>query len=116
MPLTVAGLKEALDEADGAFHDPFVIIERDDQEYMQCLARTGWQLEKRDGDEDRHFQARRKEDGEPSAEKQAFLSRILERGEWISHRLDRQDVEAAMTAYLLEEGEPDWIVWTRISL
>ena len=110
---TADGLRKALDRVERAPADRFVIIERGEQHYMQCLVRRDWRLEKREGDEDHHFDGRRLEE-EASAERLALLKQIDEREELFCSRLDREDVEAAMLSYLANEPEPEWLIWTAV--
>jgi hypothetical protein len=113
---TVDSLALALNEAELNEYDPFVIIERSDQHYMQCLIKGRWVLEKREGDEDRHFKATRKWDGSVDIEKRMFLEELETRGESLFINLCREEVEEVMISYILDTPEPDWLLWNKISL
>ena len=113
---SIKGLISALDAVSVAIVDPFVIVARSGQQYMQCLNKGDWKLEKREGSEGEHFEASRTNLEPPAPEKIAFLDKILARREVLSVRLNRDEVEEAMTAYLEGNADPDWIIWTRIEV
>lgn len=77
--------------------DPFIVIEREPQQFMQCLHQhTRWRLERRDGGPDAHFLAF-----------VAGTERMM---------LEDGEVEAALVAYLERNDEPEWIDWRPIEV
>ncbi|KEO85563.1 hypothetical protein EH30_13680 [Erythrobacter sp. JL475] len=114
-------LGAALELASLATGDAFVILERSDQEYMQCLCEAaGWVLEKREGGDDRHYRA--------GVELMATISPdaptrdpILARkfagsGGGMRLYLTFEEVGDAMIAYLRGAPEPEWLRWELIEV
>ncbi|WP_375381934.1 hypothetical protein [uncultured Sphingomonas sp.] len=113
---TAATLKAALDAAENGISDRFVIIERADETYMQCLVTSGWRLEKREGDKSNHYVASRHDKDVLTEQRLAFLAKIADRGEALISKLDRNDVEDAMIAYMSGQDNPHWLIWSRITV
>ncbi len=86
-----------LKEVASAITDPFMVIERGPQHFIQCLNQdTGWRLEKREGDAGAHFLAF-----------VAGTQRMM---------LKDNEVEDALVAYLEETPDPDWLEWQSIEV
>lgn len=112
-------LLTALTNAKEAEENPFLIIERSGQEYIQCLCEeTGWILEKREGDEDRHYRAMVNDNPIPrrAADAITIQDRIFASKEPPRMNLSFEEVSEAMTCYLQGAEEPAWLDWERIEL
>lgn len=93
-------VRAAVEAAATAKRNRFVILEIDENHYMQTLAHhDGWWLEKRTGGADQHFRAE-KEGNVPTVDK-----------------VDQQDVLDALFGYLEgDEQGSSHLVWARISV
>ncbi|NNC47090.1 MAG: hypothetical protein HKO13_01480 [Sphingomonas sp.] len=93
-------VRAALESAADATRNRFVIIENDEDHYMQTLAHDdGWWLEKRTGGAEHHYRAE-KEGGPLPVDK-----------------VDREDVLEALLGYLNGNDQgPGHLIWAKISV
>ena len=102
-------------QAEIALGDRFLVIERSGQHFMQCLCDAGgWLLEKREGDDERHFRALAPVEDLPDRAEKSLMQQILAPRRQRGWYLTREQVEDAMAAYLLAEPEPGWLEWEKI--
>ena len=114
----MSDVRSALEAARAAIGNRFVVLERSGQQFMQCLCKeTGWILEKREGDEERHFRALAiNADPERDNGDDNLMVRIFSRKKEPSRYLDFGQVLEALNCYHEGEPEPDWLEWERIEV
>jgi hypothetical protein len=106
-----------LQQAKAAGANRFLIIERSGQHFMQCLCDDGgWLVEKREGDEQRHFRALAPRDVDAGTQEASLMQKIFAPTKHRSWYLDMDQVNDVMAAYLLCDPEPEWLEWDRYEL
>ncbi len=106
-----------IDEADARVSDRFLIIERAPQYFMQFLCEAnGWLLEKRVGEEERHFRALAPGKGDQGKAEDTLMQRILAPRRQRGWYLSQDQVEEVMSSDLLAEPEPGWLQWERFEM
>jgi len=110
-------MSRLLDQARAAVTDPFLIIERREQHYMQCKHdEAGWIVEKREGDEEHHFRALARRPDEVDSHDSPVMKRIFDTRRQRGWYLVQDDVDEVMSSYLLAEPEPEWLEWERFEV
>ncbi|GEM_PF-2014209 len=110
-------MSRLIEEAEARVSDPFLIIERSPQYFMQCLCEgNGWLLEKREGEEERHFRALAPAKGDQGPLGNALMQRILAPRRQQGWYLTQDQIGEVMSSYLLDEPEPDWLEWERFEV
>ena len=114
-------LGAALELANGAPSDAFVVLESAPGHFMQCLwEEAGWILEKREGDDSRHFRG-----GVPHAtgaggaaptRDPVLAGKLFGDGAALRLRLTFEEVGEAMIAYMRGAEEPEWLAWEPIAV
>lgn len=106
-----------LQEAETEPTDRFLIIERTDQHYMQCLCHhSGWLLEKREGDEAHHFRALVINDEDADVDGESLVAKLFQSAPQPRPYLDMNQIYEAMTSFLFCEPEPEWLGWERVKV
>lgn len=118
LPALADEIRDLLEQTEQAPVDPFMIIARSGQNFMQCLSNpAGWLLEKREGDERHHYRAL--EPIEPSKAigvDSSLMQRIFNKPRHRGWNLTRELITEAMVAYATGAREPDWLEWERIEV
>lgn len=114
----ISNLRSALEAARDAPRNRFVILEKSDQFWMQCLCtETGWLLEKREGDEEQHFRATVKSvEPEEGNGEEDLMSRIFAKRKEPTRYLNFGQVLEAMNRYHEGKPEPDWLEWEGVGI
>lgn len=106
-----------LQQAEAQLADRFLIIERSDQHYMQCLCDpAGWLLEKREGGAGSHFRAVVPKAQDADAGGKSLMAKIIGPTRQLRLYLDTNQVHEAMTSFLLCQPEPEWLAWERVEV
>ena len=112
-----AWLRECLVAAEQQPVDPFVVVARAGQQFMQCLWQPmGWRLEKREGDEGHHYVASVHQAEGVADDTPEIIRRILAQPIPLMGFLDLNQANEAMGRYLLGQPEPDWLEWSKITV
>ena len=114
----IEDVRSAMEAAQNALIDRFVIVERSHKHFMQCLCQgERWILEKQEGSEDAHFRAMlHPAEAAAMTGDDALMSRIFSPRQQPAYTLTFAQVREAMQRYFDGEPEPHWLGWERIDI
>ncbi|RMH18893.1 MAG: hypothetical protein D6698_06415 [Gammaproteobacteria bacterium] len=118
IPSLAEAIPLLLEQTEQAPSDPFMVLARSGQYFMQCLSsHAGWLLEKREGDGDHHYRALEPmEQWKASSMDPSLMERIFKKPHHRGWYLTRELVTEAMLAYATGRPEPDWLEWERVEV